>query len=85
MRTIAFTPEAFGDFAEIMQYDKQLARKLITMIKEIVRSPFEGTGKPEALRYELSGYWSRRLDIKNRIIYKVTDTEIYIISCKDHY
>jgi len=55
------------------------------MIKEIIRTPFSGTGKPEPLKYEMSGYWSRRIDSEHRLVYKVTDDAIIIIACKNHY
>jgi toxin YoeB len=85
MRKITFTPESFGDFNELARSDKSLYRKILSLITDISRTPFQGLGKPEPLKYEFSGYWSRRIDQENRLIYKVTDEEIFILSCKEHY
>uniref|UniRef100_UPI003423A759 Txe/YoeB family addiction module toxin n=1 Tax=Okeania sp. SIO2F4 TaxID=2607790 RepID=UPI003423A759 len=58
---------------------------MVTLIKDIDRSSFSGLGKPEPLKYELSGYWSRCINDEHRLVYKVTDDEIIIIACKYHY
>ncbi len=55
------------------------------LINEAARNPFEGIGKPEALRGDLSGYWSRRIDDVNRLVYRVSDSELVILSCRHHY
>ena len=60
-------------------------RKIVELIKDIDRSPFEGLGKPEPLKYELSGFWSRRINNEHRLLYQVTDTEIIIAAGKYHY
>ena len=65
--------------------DKKIYRKIVELIKDIERSPFEGLGKPEPLKYELSGFWSRRIDNEHRLVYQVTDEEIAIAACKNHY
>lgn len=84
-RRIVFHYSAFADFNEWLTLDKKLHKKIIELIKDIERSPYEGLGKPEPLKYELSGFWSRRIDMENRLIYKVTDEEIFIFACKFHY
>jgi len=84
-RRIAFEASAFEDFNEWASLNKKIHQKIITLIKDINRAPFVGLGKPEALKHEYSGYWSRRINDEHRLIYKVTDTDIIIIACKYHY
>lgn len=85
MRRVVFEAGAFNDFTNWNRQDKKLYKKIVRLIKDIQRSPFTGLGKPEPLRHELSGYWSRRIDQQHRLVYKVTDEEIIIIACKYHY
>jgi toxin YoeB len=82
---IIFESSAFDDFTNWATEDKKLYAKIVRLIKDIQRSPFTGIGKPEPLRHELKGYWSRRIDIEHRLVYKVTGEAIIIISCKYHY
>lgn len=65
--------------------DKAMIKKINRLIRDIERSPFDGMGKPEPLKYELSGKWSRRISDEHRLIYKVDETSIYFYSAKDHY
>jgi len=85
MRQISFNSEAFTDFVEWSTYDKKIFLKISKLIKEIQRNPFEGTGEPEQLKHQYQGCWSRRITLEHRLIYKVTDEIIKIISCKYHY
>jgi toxin YoeB len=85
MKRIVFEAGAFNDFTSWHRQNKKPYNKIIRLIKEIQRSPFTGSGKPEPLRPELSGYWSRRIDQQHRLVYKVTDDEVIIIACKYHY
>ncbi len=85
MKQVAFEEKAFEDFTNWASQDKKLYKKIIALIKDIKRSPFLGLGKPEPLKHELSGYWSRRINDEHRLVYKVTDTMIIIASCKYHY
>jgi len=84
-RKIVFEASAFEDFNEWANRDKKLHRKIIKLIKDIDRSPFSGLGKPEPLKHDLQGYWSRRIDDEHRLVYKVTDDAIVIIACRYHY
>ncbi len=77
--------EAWNDYVLWQQKDKKTLNKINNLIKDIERGNFDGLGKPEPLRHELQGYWSRRIDSVNRIVYKVEDNILYIISCKGHY
>ena len=85
MREIVFHPDAFEDFLAWSKEDRKLFDRLVRLLRETQRHPFEGTGKPEPLRYELAGYWSRRINDEHRLIYKATDTQLIIASCKYHY
>ena len=85
MKQVAFEEKAFEDFTNWATLDKKLYTKIIALIKDIKRNPFLGLGKPEPLKHELSGYWSRRINDEHRLVYKVTDTMIIIASCKYHY
>lgn len=84
-RRVSFEQNAFEDFNTWVKIDKKIYKKIIQLIKDIDRSPFKGLGKPEALKHDLSGYWSRRITDEHRLVYKVTDNEIIIAACKYHY
>lgn len=84
-RRIIFDADAFADFNEWLKRDKKIHRKIIEFIKVIERTPFTGIGKPEPLKHNLSGYWSRRINQEHRLVYQVTETDIIIISCRYHY
>jgi toxin YoeB len=84
-RRIVFESSAFEDFSEWAKLDKKIHRKIVVLIKDIDRSPYAGLGKPEALKYDYQGYWSRRINAEHRLIYTVTNTEIIIVACRYHY
>jgi toxin YoeB len=85
MRNTLFTPDAWEDYIYWQTQDKKTVKRINELIKSAVRTPFEGIGKPEGLKENLSGFWSRRIDDKNRLVYEVSDAEISIISCRYHY
>lgn len=85
MKQVVFEGKAFGDFTDWATQDKKIYAKIITLIKDVNRSPFTGLGKPEALKHQLQGYWSRRINDEHRLVYKVTENSIVIASCKYHY
>lgn len=85
MKRVVFESSAFDDFTNWATENKKLYAKIVRLIKEIDRTPFKGIGKPEPLRHELKGYWSRRIDSEHRLVYKVTDETIIIVGCKYHY
>lgn len=84
-RKISFTPTAWETYTFWQSQDKKTLKRINLLIKDCLRSPFEGVGKPEPLVGDLSGFWSRRIDEKNRLVYEVTDSAITIISCRYHY
>ncbi len=84
-KTIAFEPSAWDDYLYWHIADKSLFKKINNLIKEIQRTPFSGTGKPEPLKNEYSGFWSRRIDDEHRLVYKVEGDIIVITQCRRHY
>jgi toxin YoeB len=84
-RQIVLQGNAFEDFTDWASSDRKLYAKIVALIKDIDRSPFAGLGKPEPLKNELSGYWSRRINDEHRLVYKITNFEIIVISCRYHY
>ncbi|MFQ5615701.1 MAG: Txe/YoeB family addiction module toxin [Anaerolineales bacterium] len=84
-RKLAWTDEAWSDYIYWQSQDRKTLRRINKLIKAAQRTPFEGIGKPEALTENLSGYWSRRIDQTNRLVYAVDDEYLTILSCRDHY
>jgi len=85
MRIIAFHQKAFDQYSDWASHDKETFERLKRLITDTARNPFDGVGKPEPLKRELKGYWSRRITDEHRLVYKVTDEQIIIASCKYHY
>ena len=85
MRAIRFVPDAWDAYLYWQDQDKKTLKRLNLLINAAARDPFVGTGKPEPLRGDLSGYWSRRIDEVNRLVYRATDSEIVIVACRFHY
>jgi toxin YoeB len=85
MRLISFHQEAFEQFVEWSKIDKKLFERINRLIVETAKNPFDGIGKPEPLKNELKGFWSKRINDEHRLVYKVNDTQIIIIACKYHY
>ena len=84
-RTLAWTDTAWDDYLYWQEQDKKTLKRINKLIAEIKRSPFEGIGKPEALKENLSGFWSRRVDESHRLVYAVEELRITVISCRYHY
>ncbi|EPJ48682.1 MAG: toxin yoeB [Osedax symbiont Rs1] len=82
---ISWADKAWEDYLYWQQIDKKMLKRINTLIKNISREPFEGIGDPEPLRHNWSGYWSRRIDRAQRIVYKITDEAIIIVQCRYHY
>jgi toxin YoeB len=85
MRDYHFTVVAFEQYNDWQIENKQVFNKLKKLIKEAARTPFEGTGKPEPLKHDFAGYWSRRITDEHRLVYRVEERFIKIIACKFHY
>ena len=82
---ILFHDKAFLEYLSWQNTDKKTLKRINELIKDIMRNPYEGIGKPEPLRYQLSGYWSRRINKEDRLIYKIEGDLLIIISCSEHY
>jgi len=85
MRNIEFVPKAFIEYRNWTETDRRTALRISDLINAILRSPFEGIGKPEPLKHQFKGCWSRHIDQEHRLIYQVTDSSIIIYSCYSHY
>ena len=85
MRKVVFTPEAWDDYQFWLKQDRKTINKITKLINDTCREPFEGLGKPEPLKENYSGLWSRRIDEKNRFVYEATESEIRIVTCRLHY
>jgi toxin YoeB len=84
-RLLAWTEDAWADYVYWQGQDKKTLKRINKLITDTKRSPFEGIGKPEPLKENLSGFWSRRVDESNRLVYAVNDSHITVISCRYHY
>lgn len=84
-RKLAWTDEAWKDYIYWQTQDNKTLKRINKLINDTMRQPFEGIGKPEPLRENLSGFWSRRIDDTDRLVYAVDDDFITIISCRYHY
>lgn len=82
---LSFSDEAWEDYLYWQQHDKKILKKINRLIKEIEREPFDGIGEPEPLKYNWSGYCSRRITIEHRLIYKVVDDNLMVAQCRYHY
>jgi toxin YoeB len=82
---LIFSDHAWEDYLYWQSTDRKILRRINTMIKETVRNPFEGIGKPEPLKYALSGYWSRRITDEHRFVYKVSEDSVHIAQLRYHY
>ena len=82
---IVFLDNAWEDYMHWQSFDKPILKKINALIKEIVRTPFEGNGKPEPLKHNLSTWWSRRINLEHRLIYKIDKDAIVILQCRYHY
>ena len=93
MRDLYWDNKAWQDYmywrrvasALVQRQDKKTLKRINKLIQNTLATPFEGIGKPEPLKENLSGYWSRRIDETNRLVYRVTDEYIKIVSCRYHY
>ena len=82
---LGFTETAWRDYLWFQQHNQKLLRRVNDLIRDTQRNPFRGIGKPEPLKGELSGYWSRRINAEHRLVYEVSNDVLTIISCRYHY
>ena len=84
-RNLAWTDAAWSDYLYWQKQDKKTLKRINKLLQATMRSAFEGVGKPEALKGNLSGFWSRRIDDTHRLVYAVNDEHITVLACKYHY
>ena len=85
MNNISFSVKAWEEYCYWQMQDKRTLKKINILLSDIQRNPFSGLGKPEALKENFSGYWSRRIDNVNRLVYRIDNNLIEVIQCKGHY
>lgn len=84
-KSLEFDLAGFEDLAWWVETDRKKAARLLKLIKEVQRDPFQGIGKPEPLKHDLAGCWARRIDDEHRLVYQVLDNKIRILACRYHY
>ena len=82
---IIFSKNAWENYISWRTEDKKILKKINSLIKEIQRSPYEGMGKPEPLKFDLAGLWSRRIDLEHRLVYSIEDDDLLIYACRYNY
>lgn len=82
---IIFLTDGWDDYLYWQKHDKKTLRRINELIKQCQRTPFEGIGKPEPLKENLSGWWSRRINYEHRLVYKLEKDQLYILQCRKHY
>ncbi|HEB33261.1 MAG TPA: Txe/YoeB family addiction module toxin [Spirochaetes bacterium] len=82
---IIFHPNGRDDYLYWQKTDRKILKKINSLIKEISRTPYEGTGKPEPLKFDLTGFRSRRIDQEHRFVYRVEGNELHVLTCRFHY
>jgi toxin YoeB len=82
---LIFVDESWEDYLYWQKTNKQMMKKINNLIKDIVRNPYSGIGKPELLKFKYQGYWSRRIDQEHRLINRIVKDEIWIAKCRHHY
>ena len=85
MNKITFTPQAWEEYCYWQSQDKKTLKRINQLLQDISRNGYTGIGKPEPLKENFSGYWSRRIDEVNRLVYKISNEQIEIIQCRGHY
>jgi toxin YoeB len=82
---IAFRRRAWEDYLHWQQVDKKMVQRINTLIRDILRTPYEGLGKPEPLKHQFAGFWSRRINDEHRLVYTFLDDELIVVQCRYHY
>lgn len=85
LRSLEFDAAAFDDLAWWVEHDREQALRIVRLIREVQREPFSGVGRPEPLKHDLQGCWSRRIDREHRLVYQVHRDKIRILACRYHY
>ena len=82
---LIFVDESWEDYLYWQATDRKILDRINNLVKDISRNPYTGLGKPEPLKFDLAGYWSRRIDLEHRLVYQVDDSDLLIYACRFHY
>jgi len=82
---LLWSEKSWDDYLYWQKTDKKIVKKINELIKDIKRTPYNGLGKPEALKHQLSGFWSRRITDEHRLVYQISSNTVIIVACKYHY
>jgi toxin YoeB len=82
---VVFLDQGWDDYLYWQSHDKKVLKKINSLLKDIDRDPFKGTGSPEPLKHQLSGYWSRRITLEHRLVYRMQEGQIRVLQCRYHY
>ena len=82
---LAWSSRAWSDYLHWQKTDSKKVSRINALIKESLRTPFDGMGNPEPLKHDLKGFWSKRINREHRLVYKCSNTELYILACRYHY
>ena len=82
---VVFLDQGWEDYLYWQSHDKKILKKINNILRDIHRDPFSSTGSPEALKHNLSGYWSRRITLEHRLVYRMQDGQIRVLQCRYHY
>lgn len=82
---ICFTPHAWAEYTALLAEDRSLVKRINQLIEAIERDPYAGIGKPEPLKHQLAGYWSRRINEEHRLVYRVENDTLVVVQCRYHY
>jgi toxin YoeB len=82
---VVFIDQGWEDYLYWQSHDKKVLRKINTLLRDINRDPFKGIGSPEPLKHDLAGYWSRRITLDHRLVYRMLDGQIRVVQCRYHY
>ncbi len=82
---VLFLDQGWADYLYWQKQDKKILKKINTILKDIDRNPYDGIGAPEPLKHELTGYWSRRITLEHRLVYRMNEGQIRVIQCRYHY
>ncbi len=82
---VVFLDQGWQDYLYWQSHDKKVLRKINNLLKDISRNPFKGIGAPELLKHDLSGYWSRRITLEHRLVYRIKNNQIRVVQCRYHY
>ena len=85
MNSLSFTPEGWADYLYWQSQDKKTLKRINQLLQDIIRNGYDGIGKPEPLKHDYQGFWSRRIDDRNRIVYRIEAERIIIVQCGSHY